>query len=528
MQPRALAVVIGALLLAAGRADAAGGRGATVERFAIVIGNNRPETAATPTLRYADDDALATHRLLGQAGVDSVLLARLDDATARLHPDVAPDGRPTWRDLEARLRDLAARMRAAAAAGADTELMVFYSGHGDVANGEGYVVLEDARLTRTRLYDEVLARSPATRNHVIVDACKSYFLAFERGPGGERAAYRGSFARSTMTTRVHNTGFVLSTSSDRDSHEWERYQAGVFSHEVRSGLRGGADADADGRITYAELGAFLTTANASIANARYRPDFAVRPPGGSADALARSVLAWPAGVDAVTVGGGAGLGHVYVETARGERLADVHVTDGAAAAVRVPAERPLFVRAHDERRERVVAASGPATVVSFGDEPVEIARKGALHLAFEALFSTPFGPAQVSAFEQRYLEALRADLVALDEARGSPRRARVRRVASWTAVGAVALGVGANLWAAERRGAGEGASQAERDELNGTIDTLNTTSVVCYAVAGAAGATWLAMTLFPGKAQPDRRVIVRPTPAGTGGAGAGVALEISW
>ena len=80
--------------------------------------------------------------------------------------------------------DLFARMRAAVARGEQAELLVFYSGHGDVAGGEGYVVLEDRRVTRGDLHD-LLARSPAARNHVFVDACKSYFMAFEKGPGGQ-------------------------------------------------------------------------------------------------------------------------------------------------------------------------------------------------------------------------------------------------------------------------------------------------------------------------------------------------------
>ena len=150
------------------------------------------------------------------------------------------------------------------------------------------MVLEDRRLTRSWLH-ELLARSPATRNHVFVDACKSYFLAFEKGPGGHESAAPASLLAAGVPSRLANTGFVLSTSSDRDSHEWERYQAGILSHELRSALRGAADADRDGRITYAELGAFLVTANSNIENPTFRPDFMVRAPGRD---LRREVLRW--------------------------------------------------------------------------------------------------------------------------------------------------------------------------------------------------------------------------------------------
>ena len=80
-------------------------------------------------------------------------------------------------------------MRARAAQGEVVELLIFYSGHGDVDRGEGFVVLEDRRLTRTMLY-ALLARSPAAHNHVFIDACKSYFLAFDRGPGGYGPPHR--------------------------------------------------------------------------------------------------------------------------------------------------------------------------------------------------------------------------------------------------------------------------------------------------------------------------------------------------
>ena len=71
---------------------------------------------------------------------------------------------------------------------------------------------------------------------------------------------------------------MLSSSAAQNSHEWEAYQAGVFSHEVRSALRGAADHDGDGVVTYDELAAFVFTANRSVPNERYRPRFFVRRP----------------------------------------------------------------------------------------------------------------------------------------------------------------------------------------------------------------------------------------------------------
>jgi hypothetical protein len=75
-------------------------------------------------------------------------------------------------------------MDAARAAGHQAVLYVFYSGHGDVENNRGYVNLTDGRLWREDLL-ALVGRSRASENHLVVDACKSYYLVFERGDGGK-------------------------------------------------------------------------------------------------------------------------------------------------------------------------------------------------------------------------------------------------------------------------------------------------------------------------------------------------------
>jgi hypothetical protein len=542
-----------------------------VARFAVVIGNNVPDDGRVATLRYADDDAVATHRLLIDAGVESRLLVRLDDTSARLYAGVERAGPPSWSALTSALAELDRLMGRARARGQRAELLFFYSGHGDVANGEGYIVLEDERLTRTLLYDAVLARSQAHSNHVIVDACKSYFLAFEKGPGGQRERYRGSFARAAVPARLANTGFLLSTSSDGDSHEWERYQAGVFSHEVRSGLRGAADIDRDGHITYAELGAFLMTANQGIANPRYRPDFSVHPPGLPPGELSRGLLSWEPAQEALLIDA-PDLGHVYLEGPTGERLADVHVATDQVIALYLPDERPLFLRENDDGREYVVQAAGPVRVSSLAAAKPSVTRKGALHLAFEQLFDAPFGAAQVAAFEQRFrAHATRPEATAPAEA-GAPRgdwapgdppddpravrpepgalpgdrpgaltgdqagagpvraagaRARVQTMAGWTAAGTGALGLAAAVVAAERYYGGRHASQRERLQRNEQIRTWTTTSLVLGGLAGAAAATWLTAALWPDGERAGTSLVLAP-PAGPAAGGIALWFETAW
>ncbi len=54
-----------------------------------------------------------------------------------------------------------------------------------------------------------------------------------------------------------------------------------------------------------------------------------------------------------------------------------------------------------------------------------------------------------------------------------------------------------SAWAFQRNRAGRGESQARQQELNRTIDKLNTGSMVFYGIAAAAGTTWLGLKLWP-------------------------------
>jgi hypothetical protein len=480
-----------------------------VRRFAIVIGNNHSARADTRDLRYADDDAVAMHQLLEQAGVDSSLFAALDASSRPLYPGLAPRGRPRWSALGPRLIEIEERIRAARSQGDETSLLIFYSGHGDVAHGEGYVELEDARLSRSLLRREILDRTAAGEVHLIVDACRSYYLAFEKGPAGRR---RRAAAAPLADKGRAPTGYILSTSSDRDSHEWEAFQGGIFSHEVRSGLRGAADVDRDGRVTYAELGAFLSVANRGIRNPRFRPDFVVRPPADLSDELLR----WGDGATALVLDR-PGQGHMVLEGPAGERVLDVNAAPGQELIVRLPRQRPLFLRRAagdvefaiaDGRgpqrtavREPDARATGGTPVVpsirlsALTGGPVRVASKGALHLAFAQLFSAPFGATDVdlyrSAVEHAGLD-VRPDVTAQLPA-DQPSGWTTRRTVGVIAIGAGAVGVGLGGWSIERSiAARDTEEQQQRDEINGTIEKTRVAAGVALGVAASAAiAYWL-------------------------------------
>ena len=523
MRTLPLACLLGVVVAAAAapRPAAAGER---ARRFAIVIGNNHSDQPDTLDLRYADDDAIAMHQLLREAGVDSVLLVRPDRETREQagRPTADP---PRWRHLLTRVAELETRIRAANGEGDATSLLIFFSGHGNVAHGEGYVELEDTHLTRTLLRRAILDRTSARDVHLIVDACRSYYLAFEKGPGGKRRPIMSLVSGGRGRAR---TGYVLSTSSDRESHEWEQFQGGIFSHEVRSALRGAADADRDGSVSYAELGAFLSVANRGIKNARFRPDFVVRPPGTLSDELLR----WPADSEALLID--APEGHIYLEGPAGERIADIHPAPDEVLAIHLPEARPLFVRRQDSRREYTIEDRGALTRLSeLAGARVRVASKGALHMAFQKLFAIPFDSGEVAAFRSSWSAAQSGG--APGQSPGEPVATVVaapaasspaRSAAGAAAITAGVLAAGLGGWALERSiAARDAGSQVERDHINGTVRDLRLGAGISLAVGLAAGATWLLLAPDHGGGDTGRLTIA----PGVGGDGTvGLSLSGGW
>ena len=175
------------------------GEGARTAIFALILGVNRSFDPGQPPLRFADDDAARYQDLFRLLGARTYLLTRLDENTRRLHPQAAAEAKaPTWSAWQAALAQLEQDLAQASSAGVETVLYVVYAGHGSVRNGQGYVSLEDRRLTGRELADGLLQRAGAARVHLIVDACSSYFLAYGRGAGS--AASRASSASALMAS----------------------------------------------------------------------------------------------------------------------------------------------------------------------------------------------------------------------------------------------------------------------------------------------------------------------------------------
>lgn len=365
--------------------------------FALIIGVNRGADGELPTLRYADDDGARYQELFRLLGARTHLLTRMDANTRRLHAQAAAEASmPRRAELDRTLRTLSAEIRQAKRRGVRTTLYVVYAGHGNVKRGHAYLLLEDARLNAKQLA-ELVKRPGAARVHLIVDACHSGLLAASRGPGGKRRPFSG-FSQSGALVDSPNIGLLLSTSSGRESHEWEGFQSGVFSHEVRSGLYGAADANRDARVTYREIAAFVARANEAIPNERFRPDVFARPPSDS-EQLANVRRALERRIEVRTKQGA----HWVLENALGVRIADFHPESGHEARIARPGSEPLFLRRMERKAAApaeyaIPAADDVVTLAELEAAPPRVAVRGAAHEAFSLIFSLPFSQSTVQGY----------------------------------------------------------------------------------------------------------------------------------
>lgn len=493
-----LAVVASCVTSSAmGRADEATARGAQAI-FAIVIGSNASVDTELPPLKYADDDAARYVDLFRLLGARTYLLTRPDANTTRLHPQAAAEAQPPRAaELEQALAHVAVDVAQARARHVETVLYFLFAGHGSVRNGEGYLTLEDARLSGRDLATKVVEMIGADHFHFIIDACDSYLVAYPRGPGGVR--------RPAEPLRdVHGlgddprVGLLLSSSSHRESHEWDGFQAGVFSHEVRSGLYGAADADGDGLVSYREISAFVARANAAIPNERFRPQVHARAPKATSALLAIGHrLNRRLEID------GAHSGHYVIEDSRGVRLAEANTAPGTTLRLLRPAPSGReYVRRLDDDTEFVLPPD--REVVALADLSPDQPRartRGAAHDAFDLVFTLPFDEGAVTGYEER-----EPDLG--NVAVGPPTGAESTSGPSTKAViGFGALGLGAAglaigvtygvLGITESNDSSASESQRDASARNDRIARDRTLAVVGLAAGGALATTGLIVLLWP-------------------------------
>jgi hypothetical protein len=455
--------------------------------FALIIGVNRARGSELPPLQYADDDAARYYDLFDALGARTFLLTRLDENTQRLHPSANEAAYPpTSETLRIVTAQMALDITQARGNGDSPVAYVIYAGHGIRHGGHTHLTLEGSDLPGSVLYREVLEKLGADQTHLIVDACNAELLAAGRGPGGERFPVEG-FTEQSGLDRTPNVGLLIATSGSAESHEWDAVQAGIFSHEVRSGLYGAADLNGDRGVSYREIAAFIERSNAAIPNERFRPRVLARPPIGTHMLLEPSVAAEPASL-ALEIDGAAHYGHHILEDARGVRLLEFNNAKNVSLRLRrLPDELDMFLRRAGSSSEYRIPAGEP--LISLADLAELNARatsRGAKHESFELLFEHSLAPEHVAAVRLTPPPPFRGP--------GFP----YRRVAQWSgAAGALGLlitgAVNTALAIETRDSTPLSAPQELAAERARKVDRYNSQAAAFYAGGAALTAltTWL-------------------------------------
>ena len=410
-----LAAVAAAILASLAGADPAE---AGHTAFALVVTNNRGGELGRPDLQYADDDGARYYELFATLvpAEHVTLLTELDRDTARLLPALlAIASAPSRGRVAAAAAAIAAQVAVAERGGDTVDFYFVFAGHGDVRHGRGFLQLIDGAFDAADL-QALIGSIRATHSHVILDSCNSFFVVNPRRPGGRRFATPAD-AAAGLARLLPGVGVFVSTSAEAEVFEWSALQSGVFSHAVRSGLAGAADANHDGTISYNELRAFVDTATAEIKNSAFRPKVYARGPGGDDQA-------------AIVAPTDRGL-RLTLDAARPIRLTirdrdelpwlDLYKEAGAALTLRLPAAA-ASVDEHDlqggvRRRELPPPVTAPAST-GLDDLPAAATPPAARAAdePFHALFARPFGPAALARYDaERAAEPLPVFGIARDD-----------------------------------------------------------------------------------------------------------------
>lgn len=386
--------------------------GPSESQWAIVATNNRSLALSRPDLRYADDDGAKYAGLFADYfGLERVtLLTDFDPELAPLYGDWPARSQSATRSgLAAALRRVSNEVAEARAQGRRTSVFVVLAGHGDLADGQGFFELRDGPL-RAAALEAMLKAVPADRIHLVIDSCNAYFMLDPRKVGARRFVVRPRRARSLLD-RLPNVGAVLSTSAEAVTYEWSEIQSGIFSHEIRSALRGAGDADGDGALTYDEVAAFVETANERVKNPLFRPKVFAQAPKHDAGA---PLLRWPESSDHTLWLGPSMARRITLRDANGVRLADAHKAAGTSLLLQLPTG-PEAIGVYEQtpppakagrpgRVHRVLQGGGRHDIDALLTEAPRVVGRGEAPV-LQDLFASPFGPASVTEYRARLARA---------------------------------------------------------------------------------------------------------------------------
>ena len=389
----AAAVLLSAALFAAAAP-------AAPARFVVVVGNNGSGGQGRAVLKHADDDAARFYLSTLPAAKRAWLLTTFDRESARAFDALTDVARPpSRRELARVLGEVAWEMRATKEAGEETELLFYFAGHGDVdAGGEGYLVFSDGPFTRDDLRTHVIRGSIADTNHIVLDACASYFMVArgDKTQSGKRVlspAQLDALKSGGDHDEDLRTGVFVSTSDAAEVHESPRVGGGVFSYLLRSALAGGADVNGDGKVEYGEAAAFIKAAGNTIEDPRARLNVYAHAPRQRPHATLSTLPAISDRFLDLDIAKGK---HVQLLDARGVPYAEVNTAPGQDVKIALVGN-PYYVVRVGNKEALLVPRRAGAYAISALEFDDAISSRSATG-SFGGLFARPFDRAFLDGF----------------------------------------------------------------------------------------------------------------------------------
>jgi formylglycine-generating enzyme required for sulfatase activity/TolB-like protein len=209
------------------------------QRHAVIIGINDYADPAIPDLKYAESDAKAVYDTLTDPAVGKF---PKENVAMLLGKDATND------KIKAALYKLRG-------VGKDDLVVVFYSGHGAKEGDEAFWVTQNAEakaIPATALPNsdirKFLSGIPAQRLVILLDCC--YAASTVKKSLSDPGKLFGDFAGKGRVT-------IAGAADNQEALEMPAAKAGVFTHFLVAGLRGSADTNADGAVTFDELWTYL-------------------------------------------------------------------------------------------------------------------------------------------------------------------------------------------------------------------------------------------------------------------------------
>jgi hypothetical protein len=387
----------------------------------LAVGVNRAPVATVQPLEFADDDAAAAVELFGGDPRRTWLLTEPDASSQeRFSGTMARAVVPSMESLRRAVRQMARQLEAEPA-GSQTAAIIWIIGHGALdPSGQTYLAMADGKLSPDVLEREVIQPlRGAHRVHVIIDACHAASLVRWRAAVVPSTVTEARQAFAGDGRQLPHAGYLLAAASGQKTYEWNEIRSGVFSALVRGALRGAADADGNGRVTYDEVTAYVTSALQGIDLPDARPRVMAHPPRVEREAPLSQAEWFPD-----TLGLTAGLGRsgpVHIEDGRGVWLTGGLFERTHPGTLWLPRTSHLFLR--EGGREWALVADATRWQPSADPLPSETRARGPLERALkEGMFTVPFGPSYWRGY-QAGATAVRAPAPVTTESAGpSPRR----------------------------------------------------------------------------------------------------------